>query len=167
MPQAINFLIDRGVFFNVSIRLRDIRLRLKIVIIAHEIFDRVIGEKLLEFAVQLSGQRLIVRQHQRGFLELLNDIGHGKCLAGPGYAQQHLMLISLFEPFIKLLNRFGLVAARLIWRYQLKLRHMLNPQTLFDLEAICQGASLGFSLYHVQIILRVHPAHHIEHIFDC
>jgi hypothetical protein len=41
-----------------------------------------------KLAVELGGQGLVMGQHQGRFLQLLDDIGHCKCPAGTGDAQQ-------------------------------------------------------------------------------
>ncbi len=64
-PQPVDLLIDRGVLLDVNIALRNVGLGLVIVVIADEIMHRVVRKKLLELAIQLGGQRLIVREHQR------------------------------------------------------------------------------------------------------
>ena len=70
-PQAVDLLIDRGVFLDVDVALRDVRLGLVVVVVADEIVDRVVREEFLELAIELSGQRLVVRQDQRRPLQRL------------------------------------------------------------------------------------------------
>ena len=53
-------------------------------IIGYKILHRILREKFLELAVELRRQRLIVRNDQSRFIELCNDICHGKSLAGAG-----------------------------------------------------------------------------------
>ncbi len=97
-PQAVDLLVDRGVFFDVDVALGDVGFRLVVVVVADEVVDGVVGEELLEFAVELGGQRLVVRHHQRGPLLLLDDVGHGEGLAGAGHAHEHLVLGAGLEP---------------------------------------------------------------------
>ena len=52
--------------------------------------DGVVREKALELLVELGRERLVVRENQRGFAELSNDIGRGERLAGAGRAEQDL-----------------------------------------------------------------------------
>jgi hypothetical protein len=86
-----------AVLFDIGVRVGDVRLRLVVVVVGDEIFHGVVGEKLLELAAQLGGQRLVVGQHQRGALHLLDDLGHGIGLAGAGDAQQHLLGQAVFN----------------------------------------------------------------------
>ena len=77
----------------------DIRLRLVVVVVGDEILHGVVGEKLPELLAQLGRQGLVVvGQHQRGALHLLDDLGHGVGLAGAGDAQQHLLLQAVLQP---------------------------------------------------------------------
>ena len=93
-PQAVDLLVDRGVFFDVDVALRDVGFGLVVVVVADEVVDGVVGEEFLEFAVELGGQGLVVRHHQRGPLLLLDDVGHGEGLAGAGHAHEHLVLLA-------------------------------------------------------------------------
>ena len=61
MTQALYLVVYGAVLFNEGIRVRNIRLRLVIVVIGNKIFDRVLREKLPELAAQLSRKRLVVR----------------------------------------------------------------------------------------------------------
>jgi len=49
---------------------------------------------LLEFAVELSGQSFVVAQYERGPLQFLHNIGHGKGLARPRDTQQGLFAVA-------------------------------------------------------------------------
>ena len=51
----------------------------------------------------MAGQGLVVRNYQRGLIQSLNDIGHGKGLAGTRHPQQSLELVAFLEP----LHQFG------------------------------------------------------------
>ena len=66
MPHLVDLIVDRRIFFNEGIGRRDIRLRLVVVVVADEVLDGVVRKEAFEFAVQLGGQDLVRRQHQRG-----------------------------------------------------------------------------------------------------
>ena len=85
-PQAVDLIIGRCVLGNIGIRVGDIGLRLVVIVVGDKILHGVVGEKLLEFRTKLGCQCLIVGQHQRRPLDLLNDLGHGVGLAGAGDA---------------------------------------------------------------------------------
>ena len=63
-PQPLDLLVDRGVFLDVDVALRDVRLGLIVVVVADEVVDGVVRKELLELGVQLGGQRLVVRHDQ-------------------------------------------------------------------------------------------------------
>ena len=98
-PQAVDVLVDRGVFLDVDVALRDVRLGLVVVVVADEVVDRVVRKELLELAVELGGQRLVVRQDQRRPLHGLDDVGHRERLARAGDAHQHLLLAIRAQTF--------------------------------------------------------------------
>ena len=82
-----------------------------------KIFNRIIREELFKFSIQLRRQSLIMCNDQRRFVQLLNNICHGKRLTGAGNSQQSLTLISFPKTRRQFCNRLGLVAGRLIFRY--------------------------------------------------
>ena len=88
----------------------DIRLRLVVVVVGHEILHGVVGEELPELLAQLGGQRLVVGQHQRGAVDLLDDLGHGVGLSGAGDALEHLLPQTVFQPLRQLFDGLRLVA---------------------------------------------------------
>ncbi len=96
-PQAVDLLVDRGVFLDVDVALRNVGFGLVVVVVADEIMDGVVRKELLELAVELGGQRLVVRQHQRRPLHGLDDVGHRERLARAGDAHQHLLLAAVAQ----------------------------------------------------------------------
>ena len=97
MSQLFDFLIDIGILFNIRVRGRNIRFRLIVIVIGHKILHRIFRKKFLKLSVELSRQRLIMRNDQSRLLHALDDIRHRKRLAGARYAQQSLLLFSLFK----------------------------------------------------------------------
>ena len=81
---ALDLVVDRGVLLYVEVARGDVRLRLVVVVVGDEVLHRVVGKEVLELAKELRGQRLVVRQHQRGPLAGLHDLGHGEGLARSG-----------------------------------------------------------------------------------
>ena len=92
-PQALDLLVDARVLLDVGVAARDVGLGLVVIEVGDEILDGVLGEELLELAVELRGQRLVVREDQRGPVQRLDDVGHGEGLARAGDAQQRGMLL--------------------------------------------------------------------------
>ena len=102
----------------------DIGLGLVVVIIGDKIFHRVVGKKFLEFSAQLGGQSLIVGQHQRGPLDLFNDLGHGEGFARAGDPQKSLLVQAHLNAPGQGGNGLRLIAAGGIFRHDFKFRHI-------------------------------------------
>jgi acetamidase/formamidase len=83
-----------------------------------------VGEKALEFPVELGRKSLVVADDQSGHLHRLYDLCHGKGLAGAGYPLKNLKLISCFDTFRQGGNGFPLVSGRLERRNYFKLTHI-------------------------------------------
>src|SRR5690606_13964733 len=81
VAHPIDLLVDRAFLLYVRVRPRDVGLGLIVVVVADEVFDRVLREEALELAVELGGQRLVVRQDQRWPLRPRDDVGHRERLA--------------------------------------------------------------------------------------
>ena len=113
-PQPLDLIVSAGILFDERVGARNVGLRLVIIEVADEIFDGVVGEKTLELGVKLRGQRLVVRNDQRGPVDVFDDIGHGKRLARAGDAQQGLVLGAGQKAGGQLFNRLRLVASRRI-----------------------------------------------------
>jgi hypothetical protein len=114
VAHAVDLFVDRRIFFYVGVGARDVGFRLVIVVIADEIFDRVVREEALELAVELGGQRLVGREDERGALGALDHLRHGVGLAGAGDAEQHLGAIVGFRAAHEFGNGRRLVALGLI-----------------------------------------------------
>ena len=115
MAQLIDLIVDRGVLFNISIRRRHIGLRLIVVVIGYKVFHRIIWEKLLHLRIKLCCQRLIVRDHKRWLIQLLDHVRHRKCFTGSSHTEQCLKLIAFPEAFYQLFDCLRLVTGRLIF----------------------------------------------------
>ena len=123
VAQALDLIVDGGVLFDERVRMRDVRLRLVVVVVRDEILHGVVREKLLELAAQLRRENFVVREHERRPLHTLDDLGHRVRLAGAGHAEQHLLVDAVFQPLHERVDRLGLVARRLIGRNDFKIRH--------------------------------------------
>ena len=89
-PQAVDLLVALDLLLDVRVRTRLVGFGLIVVVVADEILDRIVGKISLEFAVELGGQRLVVRDDQGRHLQLLDDIGHGEGFAAARHAQKRL-----------------------------------------------------------------------------
>ena len=115
MAQLIDLIVDRGILLNIGIRRRHIRLRLIVIIIGDKVLHRIVREKLFHLRIKLCRQRLIVSDHQRRLIELLDHIRHRKRLTGSGHAKQRLKLIPLFKSLHQLLDRLRLISGGLVF----------------------------------------------------
>ena len=115
MAQLIDLLVDGAVFFNIGIRLRNVRFRLVIIVVGNEVFHGVIREKLAELAAKLRGKRFVVCQNKRGTIQFRNDVRHGKRFAAARNAEQRLLLMPRADGLHKFFDCLRLVARRLIF----------------------------------------------------
>ena len=79
--QLLDLLVDGEVLLDVGAAGRDVRLGLVVVVVADEVLDEVVREELLELAVQLGGEGLVVAEDQRRPLGPFDDVGDGEGLA--------------------------------------------------------------------------------------
>ena len=115
MAQPLNFGIDRGVLLDVGIRLWNVRLWLVVVVVAHEILDRVIRKKLAKLARELSGERLVVRHDESGALELFDQPRRGRALTRSCRPEENNILFSCVDARCEFLNGLRLIARRLVF----------------------------------------------------
>ena len=113
-PQALDLLVDRRILLDVGVRARDVGLGLVVIEVADEILDRVVREELLELRVELRGERLVVRDDQRGLLEVPDDVRRRESLARAGHAEQRLVPVPGLEGFRQFRDRLRLVALGLV-----------------------------------------------------
>ena len=104
--------VDGCILLDEGVGRRHVCFGLVIVVIRNEVFHRVLRKERLELAVQLGRQRLVVRQHERRPLHLLNHVGDGKRLSRSRDAQQGLMSQAAGESIDELLDGLRLIAGR-------------------------------------------------------
>src|ERR1035437_2123467 len=129
VAQLVDLVVAARVLLDVRVRARQIRLGLVVVEVADEVLDGVVRQEFAELGVQLRGQRLVVRQHDRRLLVPLYDLRNGVGLATAGDAQQRLMAQTPGQAFAQFLDRIGLVAGRLEVGNEPKIGH-------FDLVSV-------------------------------
>jgi hypothetical protein len=110
VAEAIDVVVARAVLLDVEVRLRDVRLRLVIVVVRDEVLDGVVGEELAELVAELGSERLVMGDHERRLLDLLDDPGHRRRLAGAGRAEQRLVALAGADAVRQRLDRLRLVA---------------------------------------------------------
>jgi hypothetical protein len=64
VAQHVDFFVNRRGFGNVGIRHGNVSFRLVVVVIADEVLDGIVGEKLPQFVTELSRQGFVMGQHQ-------------------------------------------------------------------------------------------------------
>ena len=123
VPQPLDLVVDRGVLLDVGVRLRDVGLGLVVVVVGDEVLDRVVGQQLAELVGQLRGQGLVRRHDQGRPLDLLDQPGGRRRLAGAGRAEQHDVVLAGLDPAGEILDRGRLVTGRGVVRDHLERRH--------------------------------------------
>ena len=121
-PHLLDVLVDRRILLDEEVALRHVGLRLVVVVVRDEVFDRIAREELAELRIQLRRQRLVRRKHNRRTPHLRDHIGHGEGLARARHAQQCLVRQAVFDVLDELADRFRLVAGRRIRLVQLERR---------------------------------------------
>ena len=81
-----------------------------IIVIADEIFHRIIGEKSFEFAIKLRGEGFVWRKNNRWALGVLYDPRHGEGLARARGPEQYLIGLARSDALHQLFDGGGLVA---------------------------------------------------------
>ena len=80
-------------------------------------------EELFELGIELGGERLVVRNDERGPIQRLDHVGDRERLARTGDAEQRLMPVASLDRLNQLGDRLSLVATRFVVRFELK-RHL-------------------------------------------
>ena len=112
--QLVELLVDGGFLLDEEVAGGDVGFGLVVVVVGDEVFDGVVGEERLELVVELGGERLVVREDERGALDLFDDLRHGEGLAGAGDAEQDLVLLARGEAGDEFGDGAGLVALGLV-----------------------------------------------------
>ena len=105
----LDMLVDRRVLLDVEVARRHVGFRLVIVVVRDEILDRVVGKELAELGVELRGERLVGREHQRRPIEARDDVRHRVRLARAGDAEQRLEREAVADSFDERIDRLRLV----------------------------------------------------------
>ena len=128
-PHLFDVLVDRCVLLDVGVGGRHVGFGLVVVVIGNEVLDPVLRKEIPKLAVELCGQRLVGRQHQRRALLPGHDAGQRIGLAGTGHAQQRLARQTGFESLAKPVHGLRLVAGQLEIGLQFK-SIRTHPRTL-------------------------------------
>ena len=110
-PHLLDVLVDRAVLLDVEVARRHVRLGLVVVVVRDEILDRVVREELAELRVELRGERLVRREHQRRAAGARDDVAPS-CRSCPSRSRRAASGTTSpsRKPFDQLVDRLGLVA---------------------------------------------------------
>ncbi len=125
VAQLVDLLVDRGVLLDEGVGDRDVGLGLVVVVVGDEVLDGVVGKELLELAVELGGQGLVVGEHQGGALHRGHHVGHGEGLAAAGDPEQDLVGVAALDACGQLGDGLGLVAAGLVVGFEFEPCHLV------------------------------------------
>jgi len=120
VAHAVDLFVDLRVFFYVGVGAGDVGLRLVVVVVADEVFHRVVGEEAFHLAIELRRERLVGGEDQGRLLHRLDHLGHGEGLARAGDAKQHLIAVLGADAAHEFGDRGGLVAGGLVLGHDLE-----------------------------------------------
>ena len=84
------------------------------IVVGYKVFNSVFREELSEFSVKLCRERLVMRHHDRGSLQLLNHVSHGEGFTAPGNTQECLRREPCADSVHQLLYRARLITGGLV-----------------------------------------------------
>ena len=122
-PQRLDVFVDRGVLLDVDVGRGNVGFGLVVVVIRDEVLHRIARQKLLELAVELRRERLVVREHQRRAAVRGDHVRQRHRLPRARDAEQGLIAPALFDTPGQLLDGAGLVAGRREGGDDFELRH--------------------------------------------
>jgi hypothetical protein len=102
-------LVDRRVLLDIKVARGNVGLGLVVVVIRDEVLHRVLGKEFAELGIELGGERLVRRDHERGPAGSADDVRHRVGLAGAGDAEQCLEREPVVDAFGQLVDGLGLV----------------------------------------------------------
>ncbi len=123
MAKTVDLVVDERVLFDIHILPGDIRLGLIVIVIGDEELDRVVGKELAELGAKLCRKGLIVCEDEGGTVAFCADVCHCKGLTRARNAEEGLHTVAAVDAVDELLDRLGLIACGLIFRYESKALH--------------------------------------------
>ena len=83
MAHLVDRIVDRRIFRNVRIALRNVGFRLIVIVVTDEIFDSIVREKLFEFLIELPASVLLCARTSVGFCTCSITLAMVKVLPDP------------------------------------------------------------------------------------
>ena len=110
VAELLDLLVDGGVLLDIGVGLRDVGLGLVVVVVRDEVDDGVVREELAHLGGDLRGQGLVRLHDERGAVQGLDRLCHGKGLARARDAHEGLVAKPILDPLRELGDGLGLVA---------------------------------------------------------
>src|SRR6267378_5149111 len=143
MTHPVDLFVARAVLFDVRVAPRDVGLGLVVVVIRDEVLHGVFGKELLELAVELSRQRLVVREDEHRAPGLGDDLRHGHRLPRARYTTEGRVPLATLEGAEQAGRRARLVSGESPREHQPE-RRLCRRSVERDLK----GAVLGHAYLH-------------------
>ena len=134
VPHPVDLLVDLRFLLDIGVRTGDISFWLIIVVIADEIFDRIIRKEPFELTIKLSRQRLVRGKYDGRTLCFLDDFGHREGLARARRAEKNLVAFTAAHAIGQFFDRCRLVPGRRKLGLQDKLSPALQLFTGFHIR---------------------------------
>ncbi len=115
MPELVDLVVNLRVLLDIGIGRRNIGFRLIVIVVADEVFDRVIREELAKLREELSSESFVMAENQRRLVHLLNNVCHRVGFSGPGRTQKNLSSLAVPQAANQCLDGSRLIAGRLKW----------------------------------------------------
>ncbi len=124
VAKAVDFVVDGGVFLNISVGRGDVGFWLVVVEVGDEVVNFVFREELAELGIKLGGESFVMGKNKGRALIVLDNVRHGEGLAGAGDAEQGLLADVSIQARSELLDGLGLITSRLVFRDEFKFWHI-------------------------------------------
>jgi hypothetical protein len=118
--------VDLGVFLDVLVLLREVGLRLVVVVVRDEVLHPVLGEELPELVVELCRERFVMCDDERRFPDGLDYVRDGEGLPRSRHPEQRLEPVAALKSVHQLADRLRLGTLRLEIRPERKCRHEIT-----------------------------------------
>ena len=119
--QFVQLVVYGQILLDICVRGGEVGFGLVVVVIRDEILDGILRKEVLEFAVELCREGLVMAQDKGRAVEVRHHVGYGEGLARARHAEQHLIVQSHFHAFDQRFDRFGLVARGRIIRHEFEI----------------------------------------------
>ncbi len=90
MTEFVNLIIDRTILFDIGIARRYISFWLVVIIVRHEVFDRIFWKEFLELTIKLTSQGLVVGDDQGWLIDTGDNLAHGIGLTSTSRPHENL-----------------------------------------------------------------------------